>query len=256
MAHPKSLEGDPADVLSLVIPTYNEKRALQALLPKLRAVIPYLRVPVEFIVVDDNSPDGTADFAQTFPMPEPATLRVVKRPGKFGLSSAVIEGWRSARGTILGVMDADGAHDESILPELLDALVVGPAEVAIGSRFARGGGLGNWSVPRKALSWGAVMLGGLICPARDVTSGYLLFRREVLEGVSMDPNGFRIGLEVMVRGRYQTFTEVPYTHSARDPGGGKIDPGEVWAYLLQLGSLVSYRQRHPHQRRRWTRVVS
>lgn len=244
------------DVLSLVIPTYNEKRSLQALLPRLQAVAQRLRTPVEYIVVDDNSPDGTADFAQTFPTEHPATVRVIKRAGKFGQASAVIEGWRSARGNILGVMDADGSHDESVLPELLDAVVEGPAEVAVGSRFIKGGGAGNWPLTRKFLSIAAVLLAQFICPARDATSGFLLFRREVLEGVSMDPTGFRIGLEVMVRGRYRTFTEVPYVHRARQKGGGKLDPLEVFSYLYQLTSLVSYRYRHPHQRRRWTRVVS
>jgi dolichol-phosphate mannosyltransferase len=245
-----------ADVLSLVIPTYNEKRALQALLPKLASVAKRLSTPVEFIVVDDNSPDGSADYAQSFCTETPATIRVVKRAGKFGQASAVIEGWRSARGNILGVMDADGAHDESVLPELLEAVVGGPAEIAVGSRFVKGGGAGDWSVPRKLLSYGAVFLAQFICPARDATSGYLLFRREILEGVSMDPTGFRIGLEVMVRGRYRTFTEVPYVSKARTKGGGKVDPGEIFSYLYQLTSLFSYRYRHPHQRRRWTRVVS
>jgi dolichol-phosphate mannosyltransferase len=245
-----------ADVLSLVIPTYNEKRALQALLPRLQVVAQRLRTPVEFIVVDDNSPDGSADYAQCFPTEAPATVRVVKRAGKFGQASAVIEGWRSARGSILGVMDADGSHDETVLGELLDAVVEGPAEVAVGSRFVKGGGVGNWGLPRKVLSFGAVLLAQLICPARDATSGFMLFRREVLEGVSMDPTGFRIGMEVMVRGRYRTFTEIPYVHKARSNGGGNLDSGEVFSYLYQLTSLISYRYRHPHQRRRWTRVVS
>ena len=245
-----------ADVLSLVIPTYNEKRALQALLPKLSAVARKLRTPVEFIVVDDNSPDGSADFAQQFPTDTPSTLRVVKRAGKFGQASAVIEGWRSARGSILGVMDVDGAHDESVLPELLEAVVEGPAELAVASRFLKGGGAGDWAWSRRVLSYVAVLLAQPICPARDATSGYLLFRREVLEGVSLDPSVFKIGMEVMVRGRYRTFTEVPYVHKARSKGAGRIDPGEVLSYLYQLASLISYRYRHPHQRRRWTRVVS
>ena len=75
------------------------------------------------------------------------------------------------------------------------------------------------------------------------------------KGVSVDPTGFRVGLEVMVRGRYRTFTEVPYVQTPR-PSGGKLDPGELFSYLFQLTSLISYRYRHPHQRRRWTRVVS
>lgn len=243
-------------MLSLVIPTYNEKKSLQVLLPKLQTVAQNLSMPVEYIVVDDNSPDGTAEFATQFPMLSPAVVRVVKRPGKLGLASAVIEGWRSARGDFLGVIDADGSHDETIIPEMMDALLDGPAEVAVGSRYISGGGMGDWPLTRQIISRVAVFLGSFLCPARDVTSGFLTFRREVLEGVSLDPIGFKIGLEVMVRGRYKTFTEIPYVFSDRKRGSSKLGLPEVLSYLVQLGRLVSYRYRHPHQRRRWRRVVS
>lgn len=243
-------------MLSLVIPTYNEKKSLEVLLPRLKALAERLPIPVEFIVVDDNSPDGTADYAAEFSMDEPASLRVVKRAGKFGLASAVIEGWRSARGSILGVIDADGSHDETIITEMIQALLEGPAEVAVGSRYIEGGGMGDWPLSRQLISRVAVFLGSFLCPAKDVTSGFLLFRREVLEGVSLDPIGFKIGLEVMVRGRYGTFTEVPYVFTDRVKGSSKLGGREILAYLVQLGRLLSYRYRHPHQRRRWTRVVS
>lgn len=243
-------------MLSLVIPTYNEKKSLQILFPRLAAVVEHLGVPVEFIVVDDNSPDGTADFASQYEMPAPAVIRVVKRAGKLGLASAVIEGWRSARGDLLGVMDADGSHDEGILPDLVQALLEGPAEVAVGSRYVAGGGMGDWPLTRQLISRFAVLLGSLLCPVKDVTSGYLLFRREVLEGVSLDPIGFKIGLEVVVRGRYSTFTEVPYVFCDRKKGSSKLGSREVIAYLVQLSRLLSYRIRHPHKRRRWTRAVT
>lgn len=242
-------------MLSLVIPTYNEKKSLQVLFPRLEKLVEQMPVPVEFIVVDDNSPDGTAEFAEQYQMAQLGTIRVVKRPGKLGLASAVIEGWRSARGDFLGVIDADGSHDESIIPEMMDALLEGPAEVAVGSRYIPGGGMGDWPLSRQLISRFAVFLGSFLCPAKDVTSGFLLFRREVLEGVALDPIGFKIGLEVMVRGRYRTFTEVPYVFSDRKKGSSKLGLREVVAYLVQLGRLFSYRYRHPHQRRRWTRVV-
>ena len=242
-------------MLSLVVPTYNEKMSLQILLPRLRSVIEKLEIPVEVIVVDDNSPDGTAEFASQFELSNSAVVKVVKRPGKLGLSSAVIEGWRSARGDILGVMDADGSHDETILVEMLTALTEGPAEVAVGSRYVVGGGMGDWPLSRQFISRVAVFFGNFLCPAKDVTSGFILFRRAVLEGVSLDPIGFKIGLEVMVRGRYRTFTEIPYVFTDRKRGRSKLGSREVLAYLVQLGRLLSYRFRHPHQRRRWSRVV-
>ncbi len=241
-------------MLSLVVPTYNERSSLEILLPRLDRIAPELPVHLEVVVVDDNSPDGTADFADNFRPQSSMTILVVKRAGKFGLASAVIEGWRAGRGEYLGVMDADGSHDETILPAMTQCLVDGQAEVSVGSRYIDGGGMGDWPLVRQIISRVAVVLGSFLCPAKDVTSGYLLFRREVLEGVSLDPIGFKIGLEVMVRGRYRMFTEVPYVFTDRQKGRSKLGAREVIAYLVQLSRLLAYRYRHPHKRRRWERV--
>ncbi len=243
-------------MLSLVIPTYNEKKSLQILFPRLKSIVSRMSIPVEFIVVDDNSPDGTAEFASQFDMGLPTLVRVVKRPGKFGLASAVIEGWRSARGELLGVISASGVHDESLLPEMVNAVLEGPAEVAIGSRYVRGASTGDRPLSREVISRAAVLMASALCPAKDSTSGYLVFGREVLEGVSLDPAGLKIGLEVMVRGRYRTFTELPYRFRGPQGKYKALDSREMFAYLIQLGRLFAYRYRHHHQRRRWTRVVS
>lgn len=241
-------------MLSLVIPTYNERSSLEVLLPRLDRIAPELPGHLEVVVVDDNSPDGTADFADRFQPQSSMTILVVKRPGKFGLASAVIEGWRAARGDLLGVMDADGSHDETVLPAMFGSILDGHAELAVGSRYVKGGGMGDWPLSRQLISRVAVVLGSFLCPAKDVTSGYLVFRQEVLEGVSLDPIGFKIGLEVMVRGRYRTFTEIPYVFTDRKKGRSKLGTREVVAYLVQLSRLLAYRYRHPHQRRRWERV--
>jgi dolichol-phosphate mannosyltransferase len=137
---------------------------------------------------------------------------------------------------------------------MMEALFTTPAEVAVGSRYVPGGGLGDWPLVRQIISRVACLLGGILCPVKDVTSGYLIFKREVLEGVSLDPIGFKIGLEVLVRGRYRVFTEVPYVFTDRKKGRSKLGSREVVAYLVQLGRLLAYRYRHPHQRRRWEGV--
>lgn len=238
-------------MLSLVIPTYNEKASLEVLFPRLDRVALGMSEPLEVLVVDDNSPDGTADWATAYQPESSMRVLVIRRAGKFGLASAVIEGWRAARGEWLGVMDADGSHDEGILPTMLELLLSTPVEVAVGSRYIDGGGMGDWPLFRQLISRVAVVLGSLVCPVRDVTSGYLLFRREVLEGVSLDPIGFKIGLEVLVRGRYRHFSEVPYVFSDRKKGRSKLGSREVIAYLVQLSRLVVHRLRHPQPRRRW-----
>lgn len=241
-------------MLSMVVPTYNERESMERLLPALQEVVRRLPCPLELIVVDDNSPDGTAEFVQEYSVRHPLHLRVVRRAGKFGLSSAVLEGWRAARGDYFGVMDADGSHDLGILPDLLEAVAEGPSELAVGSRYVPGGGTGDWPLNRRLISLLAIWMGRTVSSVRDLTSGYLVFRRQVLEGVALDPIGFKIGLEVMVRGRYRTYTEVPYVFTDRKAGTSKFGLKEIYSYLLQLLSLLVYRYRHPHQKRRPERV--
>lgn len=225
-------------LLSLVIPTYNESRGLGQLVERVFGVLSRAGVDAELVIVDDNSPDGTGavaeELAGRFPM------KVVHRSGKLGLSSAVIDGWSVASGKILGVMDADLSHDPEILPDMVASLTQGRAEVAVGSRYIPGGGLGNWPWIRRVTSMVAVLMGRAICPANDVTSGYLMFRRSVIEGVELDPIGFKIGLEVLVKGRYRTFTEVPFTFMDRAAGKSKFGGHEIRNYLVQLWRLVRY----------------
>jgi len=245
------MESDPpvtSPTLSLVIPTYNESRGLPALIEEVFGVLSGARIPAEVVVVDDNSPDGTGqvaeELARRFPM------KVVHRSGKLGLSSAVLDGWAVASGRILGVMDADLSHDAGILPDMVTSLTEGGAEVAVGSRYIPGGGLGEWPWFRKVTSKVAVLLGRPICPVHDVTSGYLMFRRGVIHGVTLDPIGFKIGLEVLVRGNYRTFTEVPYTFKDRAAGKSKFGPREIRNYLVQLWRLGLYWLRTRPRRQR------
>ncbi len=219
-------------LLSLVIPTYNESRGLESLIGRIFSALDRNGLSAEVLVVDDNSPDGTGELAEELALRFP--MKVLHRSGKLGLSSAVLDGWAVAEGRVLGVMDADLSHDPEILPDMLASITEGGAEVAVGSRYIPGGGLGNWPWFRRVTSRTAVLMGRPICPVHDVTSGYLMFRRNVIQDVDLDPIGFKIGLEVLVRGRYRTFTEVPYTFTDRAAGKSKFGLHEIRNYLIQL----------------------
>lgn len=236
--------------VSLVIPTYNERDGLRAMVAGLSSVLERTGLEHEIVIVDDNSPDGTGVLADE--LAREFKLLVVHRTGKLGLSSAVIDGWKQATGDILGVMDADGSHDANILPSMVRAVAEGGADVAVGSRYVPGGGMGDWPLHRQIISRVACVLGGLICPVKDVTSGFLVFRRDVIEGVALDPIGFKIGLEVLVRGRYRTFTEIAYVFTDRKAGQSKLDFKVIRQYLIQLGRLVLYTLRNRSERVRVT----
>ncbi|MEW6283113.1 MAG: polyprenol monophosphomannose synthase [Candidatus Eremiobacterota bacterium] len=223
---------------SLVIPTYNEAQGLRALVERLCGVLQPGGFRFELVVVDDNSPDGTGQVAEQLARELP--LKVVHRTGKLGLASAVIDGWQRSEGAVLGVIDADLSHDPDILPVMLSAVLRGGADVAVGSRYVPGGGMRDWPLYRQVISRVACFMGYALCPVRDVTSGYLCFRREVIQGVRLDPIGFKIGLEVLVRGRYRTFVEVPYIFRDRTAGQSKLSLKVIQAYLIQLGRLLAF----------------
>jgi dolichol-phosphate mannosyltransferase len=226
---------------SIVIPTYNEAGGIESLLRALDDTFRANALDGEIIVVDDNSPDGTGAIvdrlAQTFP------VRCMHRPGKLGLSSGVIDGWKIARpGSVaLGAMDADFSHDISALPKMVQALDSGRYGLAVGSRYVAGGGIANWPRRRIVTSRVACWLARPLTKVKDVTSGYFLVRREALEGVTLDPIGFKIGLEVIVKGKYGNVLEVPYVFKDRVVGESKLNQKEIWNYLKQLRKLYSAR---------------
>ena len=225
---------------SLVIPTYNEAGGIERLIRALDGVFQANDLDGEIIIVDDNSPDGTGAIVDRLSQDFP--VRCLHRPGKMGLSSGVIDGWKFARpdSEALGAIDGDFSHDISILPRMVRALQSGYG-LAIGSRYVKGGGIANWPMKRIVTSKIACMLAAPLTPLKDITSGYLLVRREALEGVELDPIGFKIGLEVIAKGHYGKAIEIPYVFTDRVAGESKLNEKEIFNYLKQLRKLYSAR---------------
>ncbi|MGA8535155.1 MAG: polyprenol monophosphomannose synthase [Candidatus Tumulicola sp.] len=226
---------------SIVIPTYNEAGGIETLLRALHAIFQTNSLDGEIIVVDDNSPDGTGAIVDRLARTLP--VKCLHRPGKLGLSSAVIDGWKEAReaSVALGAMDADFSHDIDALPKMVAALESGRYGLAVGSRYVAGGGIANWPKRRIITSRVACWLARPLTKVKDVTSGYFLVRREALDGVTLDPIGFKIGLEVIVKGKYGNVLEVPYVFKDRVFGESKLNQKEILNYLKQLRKLYSAR---------------
>ena len=222
---------------SIVIPTYNEAAGIGKLVEALDATFRANGLDGEIIVVDDNSPDGTGaivdELAEGFP------VRCLHRSGKLGLSSAVIDGWGIARpeSVALGAMDADFSHDVDALPKMVAALESGEYGLAVGSRYVPGGGIANWPKRRIITSRVACWLARPLTRIKDVTSGYFLVRRDALDGVTLDPIGFKIGLEVIAKARYGKAIEIPYVFTDRVAGESKLNNREIFNYLKQLSRL-------------------
>ena len=220
------------------MPTYNEAGSLPLLVERLAKAL--AGHEWELVVVDDGSPDGTADLADGLGRTHP--IRVVRRAGKAGLASAVVAGFAAARGDVLLVMDADLSHPPEVAPQLI-AAIAGGADVAIGSRYVRGGGTQDWPLRRRVVSRVACLMGQVLVPVRDSTSGFFALRRAVIDGVHLNPIGFKIGFEVLARGRYRKAVEVPYVFRDRELGKSKFGQREILEYVQQLGQVTRDRLR-------------
>jgi dolichol-phosphate mannosyltransferase len=250
--HPAVLEPPAGDLrvgalpparlkLSLVIPTYNESRNLEELLARLTSILD-ARLPgdYELIVVDDDSPDQTWALALRLAEKHPA-VRVMRRRGEKGLSTAVVRGWQAARGEVLAVIDADLQHPPEVIDQLWDEMAKG-ADLAVGSRHVGGGGVSDWSAARRARSRGAQLMGLCVLPSvvsrvSDPMSGYFMVRRAALEGVALSPLGYKILVEVLGRGRIGAIAEVGYVFRERTAGESKVTARLYFEYLRHLVRL-------------------
>jgi dolichol-phosphate mannosyltransferase len=225
---------------TFVVPTYNEAGGIERLLRAVTDVFRENGLDGEIIVVDDNSPDGTGAIVDRLASELP--VRCLHRPGKLGLSSGVIDGWKAARpeSVALGAMDADFSHDIAIVPKMVKALENGYG-LAIGSRYVKGGGIANWPRRRIITSQVACLLARPLTNVKDITSGFFLVRREALAGVELDPIGFKIGLEVVAKAHYGRAIEIPYVFTDRIVGESKLNQKEIFNYLKQLRKLYTAR---------------
>jgi dolichol-phosphate mannosyltransferase len=219
---------------SVVIPTYNERENLKTLVERILSA-----ADVEVVVVDDASPDGTGDLADQ--LASTYGIRVVHRSGKLGLASAMLEGLMTATGDILGVMDADFSHPPELIPKLIEPIVKGDADIVFASRYVKGGGVEDWPMIRQITSNGARLLARPLTGVRDCMSGYFFMRKEVIEGVKLETVGFKLGLEILVKGRYKKVVEVPFTFRDRAGGTSKLNGREYVNYLRHLIRLYGYR---------------
>ncbi|MDB9528797.1 glycosyltransferase family 2 protein [Oscillatoria sp. CS-180] len=233
-------------LFSLVIPTYNERQTIEPLIGKLSHLLDS-SIPddYELIVVDDNSPDETWDVALQLTAVYPH-LKVMRRDGENGLSSAVVRGWQVAQGQILGVIDADLQHPPTVLLELLQAALHG-ADLAVASRHVEGGGVSEWSIARRSLSRGAQVLGLIVLPdvvgrVSDPMSGYFVVQRAAIANQSLNPKGYKILLEVLGRGSIQQIAEVGYVFQERTEGESKVTWRHYLDYVQHLIRLRWHRR--------------
>ena len=223
-------------MISITVPTFNESENIVKIIPRIHKCLKNEKH--EIIVVDDNSPDKTYETAKKLGKKYP--VRVILRKNKKDLGSAILRGFKESRGEIVGVIDADLQHPPEKIPELLKALRNG-ADISVGSRWVKGGRLQDWPWYRVLISRSAWLLSYPLEKTKDSMSGFFLMKKKVIEGVDLNPIGYKLLLEILIKGKHKRVVEVPYTFKKREVGLSNLNSVNFLKYLVHLIRLYKYK---------------
>ncbi|HME54301.1 MAG TPA: polyprenol monophosphomannose synthase [Candidatus Lokiarchaeia archaeon] len=239
----------PRDKIVIVLPTYNECDNIIRLIPALEKIVENLNgYEGFFIIVDDNSKDGTGEIAVRFAR-EYKNILVIRRPGKMGLGSAYRLGFSHAieiGAKIVFMMDSDLSHQPSAIPKFIDCIEKTKAGLVIGSRYCKGGKINGWPAKRKFISSGANFIARLLLglnQVHDTTSGYRAFNVEILKSIdynTISSNGYAFLGEMLCRVKEQKarISEIPITFNERKFGASKLGKNEIKGFLIYATKML------------------
>lgn len=233
--------------ISVIVPTYRESENIPSLTARVHETLTEAGIAGEIILSDDDTDAETravcAGLSARYP------LRLLERRANRGLAPAVIDGIRAAAGDIIVVMDADLSHPPEVIPKMAALLLSGEADFVVGSRYVKGGGLDkNWPWLRRLNSFAATLPAKVLTPLADPMSGFFALRRRDMPAAEMlSPIGYKIGLELAVKGgfRKERIREVPIFFRDREHGESKMNLREQLNYLRHLRRLYHYRWAKP-----------
>jgi len=231
---------DPPDLdVSVVLPTYNEAQTLPLLVPAIAETLAGAELSYELIIVDDASPDGTAAVGRKLAEQHP--VRVIERTDERGLATAVTTGFAASTARVCVVMDADGSHPVGALPDMIRMVLDDRTDIAVGSRHVPGGGSENWPLFSQLKSKFAASLAMGVTTMTDPTTGFMAVRRSLLDGLVLDPVGWKIVLETVVKASPARVSEHPIMFTDRTHGQSKQSVAVLLEYLQHLARLYAHR---------------
>ena len=226
---------------SIIVPAYREAANIRPLVQRVFTAISQAGIEAELIIVDDDSQDGTEDIVNSLSRDHP--VRLIVRRQRRGLAGAVLHGFKQARFNHLVVLDADLQHPPEAIPELLHRLEREDCDFVIGTRYAPGAGVNeHWPALRRLASRIATCLAAPLVPLTDPMSGFFAIHRTTWERAArLDPIGYKIALELYVKGGCARPAEVPIEFAARKAGTSKLSVLQQLQYLRHLGKLYRFR---------------
>ena len=228
-------------MISIVVPTFEEAENLPHVTKAVADAFEGRDWNYEILFIDDDSQDGSEEICANLAETDP--VRIVVRKGVRGLATAVAHGIEVSSGDIVVVMDADLSHPASAIPEMVERLQTGSSDFVLGSRYVEGGTThDDWSLFRKLNSIVPSLLARPLCHLKDPMSGFFAIRREDMPDSSLlAPIGYKIALEIFVKGNFQRASEVPIHFADRQYGESKLSLKEQLNFLRHLARLYGYK---------------
>jgi dolichol-phosphate mannosyltransferase len=225
--------------LTVIVPAYNEKENIGEVVGRAEKTLE--NINFELVVVDDNSPDGTAKIVRQLNEVY-GNIKLLIRSNKLGLSSAVLAGFERANpeSKVFAVMDADMQHPPELLLRMYNEILKGN-DLVIASRYVSGGGIRKWSLQRKVVSRMGNAMAHVLLPktrkVNDVMSGYFMLKRNVLDEIKLESIGYKILLEIVAKGSYRHLSEIPFLFEPRKNGKSNLTVEEIHNYIVDVMTL-------------------
>jgi dolichol-phosphate mannosyltransferase len=225
--------------LTVIIPTFNEEANIRNIVMAVDAVFYEHSLHGQVLIVDDNSSDGTIGIVHEL-MRTKENVEILIREHDHGLSQSVADGFSHASSDVFIVIDADFSHPPVLIPRMYDEIRKG-SDIVIGSRYMEGGGIKKWPLKRRIISIGATFLGRLLFPdITDPVSGFFGVRKEVVDTAPLKPRGYKILLEVLGKGAWETDKEIPFEFVDREVGSSKLKIKTIIEYARQVLDITLY----------------
>ena len=228
---------------SIILPTYNERENLPIIIYLIFEMAEKNHLNLEIVIVEDNSPDGTAEVAEKLMELYPQKIILLKRKGKLGLGSAYIDGLKKCNGDFVILMDADLSHHPKFIPHFIEKQIETNADIVSGSRYIQGAGVFGWTFMRKLTSRVANFLAGTTLGINntDLTGSFRIYRRSVIERIIKEivSKGYAFQMEILVRANKYGYNikEVPIVFVDRIYGESKLGANEVNVFLKGVWKL-------------------
>jgi dolichol-phosphate mannosyltransferase len=228
---------------TVILPTLNEAENIRTTVNKIMKVLEDNRLFGEVLIVDDSSTDNSIDIFNDLQSVYD-NLTVLIRFTRPGLSQSVFNGFEEAQSDVFIVMDADGQHPAEKIPELY-RWICEDYDIVIGSRYMDGGEIEQWGLYRRIISKGSNALAQIFFPGvTDTGSGFFAIRKSVIEGAVLKPRGYKMLVEILGKGNWNSVKEIPITFGVRRKGESKLKGDTMLEYLRQLWDLLQFTLHH------------